>query len=156
MEQILDELKAIKSLLTAMPAVPSISTGFAPATMSGMITPPNNAQNPQTVLPAVPVQPSAQIIPLAGAMGGMGGLSDLGATPTPANTVTDEMITELIQPHIHNPEIKASFQAVLAQMGIPRLHEAKPEHYAELYQKFGAIIAQTAQPEQPLAGTGLI
>lgn len=76
-------------------------------------------------------------------------------TPTPAATVTNDMITALIQPHLNDPAIKAGLQGVLAQMNIPGLPAAREDQYAALYQAFQAVIAAAApQPAAQAGNTG--
>jgi hypothetical protein len=145
MEQILDELKAIRQTLAA----------------AGLRPPLIGQAGPDTVpipVPADPVQqPSAQVIPMV--QPNAGGLMDLGSTlpPTlPEKVVTDADVTDLIQPHLANPALKAAFQGVIKQMGIERLPEAKPEQYAELFQRFTAVIQQSGQAAQPAATLSII
>lgn len=69
-------------------------------------------------------------------------------------TVTNDMLTALIQPHLANPNVKAAMQGVLAQMNIPGLPQAREDQYAELYQRFSAVIQQATaqQPAQQAGG----
>ena len=59
----------------------------------------------------------------------------------PAN-LTDDALMSLIEPYLANATIKTGLQQALAAMGIPRLPEARPDQFAELYQRFQAVIAQ--------------
>jgi hypothetical protein len=64
-------------------------------------------------------------------------------TPSPAPTAvnyTDDQIMALIEPYLNNVPVKQDFQVVLQSMGIPKLIEARPDQYNELYQKFTAVI----------------
>jgi hypothetical protein len=142
MEDILAELKGIKQLLTTLPPAPVRQA--QPGDV--LIQPPAQATMAQanTAMAQAAQAPSAQIIPMVHPGNG---LADFGSTlpPTlPEKVVTDEDITSLIQPHLNDPALKAGFQGVLQQMGIPRLPEAKPEQYAELHARFSAVIAQSA------------
>lgn len=66
--------------------------------------------------------------------------------------VSNEMLTALIQPHLANPAIKAAMQGVLAQMNIPGLPQAREDQYAELYQRFSAVIQQASAQQPAQAG----
>lgn len=66
----------------------------------------------------------------------------LTAQPAVPPNLTDDALMSLIEPYLENMTIKTGLQQVLAQMGIPRLPEAKPEQYEELYRKFTAVIQQ--------------
>jgi hypothetical protein len=156
MEQILDELKSIKQLLTTLPPAP-----VQRATPDTVLIPVPAAQTPA----AAPQQPhSADIIPLAPPnqpqpqIGALGSLMDLGGLPPtlPEKVVTDADITDLIQPHLSNPALKAAFQGVIQQMGIARLPEAKPEQYSELHQRFSQAIEQATAGQQQGAAKSII
>lgn len=71
-------------------------------------------------------------------------------THTPPAQVTEAQVMALIEPHLENQPLKAGLQQVLAAMGIARLPEARPDQYAELYQRFTGVIQQFANP----AGAG--
>jgi hypothetical protein len=50
----------------------------------------------------------------------------------------------LIEPHLANAAVKTALQGVLAQMGIGKLPDARPDQLNELFQRFQSVIAQTA------------
>jgi hypothetical protein len=71
------------------------------------------------------------------------GLTAAAPPPPPANqALSEDMLMALIEPHLDNVTIKTAFQGVLAQMGIPRLPEARADQYAALYSAFSNVIAQ--------------
>lgn len=59
----------------------------------------------------------------------------------PAN-VTGEAITALIQPYVENVAVKEALGAEMRAMGINALPETQPHQYAEMYQRFSAVIAR--------------
>jgi hypothetical protein len=115
MEQVLAELQGIKALLNNMSITQDVSLPANPAMTNGS--------------GAVAVDPFAMGTPTP--------------TPSPAPTTinyTDDQIMALIEPYLNNVPVKQDFQVVLQSMGIPKLIEARPDQYNELYQKFTAVI----------------
>jgi hypothetical protein len=124
LEQILAELQAIRLAVSS-------NAGIQPN--GGM-----PAQQPNVPVHQ-PVQP--QVDPFA------------AAQPVQTQQVTDAMVMALIEPHLANAAVKTALQGVLQQMGIPRLPDARPDQLGDLYNRFQAVIAQTAGAAQP---TGII
>lgn len=92
---------------------------------------------------------------LGGGLGaGLGG--GLSAAQQPTTPVTGEMITALVTQYIDNNAVKEAFKAQMAQMGIQELPNTQPHQYAELYQRFQAVIAQgvAANPGAGAVGGG--
>jgi hypothetical protein len=116
LENILSELQAIRLALATSPAA---SNGHIPAAQ------------PQPVQPVA--QPVAQPDPFA------------AAPQQPVQqAVTEADVMALINPHLANANVKAALQGVLAQLGIARLPDARPDQYAELYNRFNAVIQQAS------------
>lgn len=69
--------------------------------------------------------------------------------------VTDDMIMQLIQPHLANEAVKAQLTAQLQAMGIPNLPAAQPGQYADIYARFKAVLANVT-PMQSGGPTGII
>ena len=115
MEQVLAEVQAINARLDAMKPL-------------GGVMPELQQQ-----------QPVQQATPPADPLTAAGLTAQAPAAPT---DLTDDKLMSLIEPYLANLTIKTGLQQVLANMGIPRLPEAKPEQYAELYQRFQAVIQQ--------------
>jgi hypothetical protein len=94
------------------------------------------AQQPIAQQP-VPTQLPAPVDPFA-------------AAPAAPAQVTEAQVMALIEPHLDNAAVKTALQGVLAQMGIARLPDARPDQYGDLYQRFSAVInqfkTQTAAP----------
>lgn len=98
---------------------------------------------------------AAQAAPAPAAANPFGGF---GATPAPAAAplaaapapapaaapanVTGEAITALIQPYVENVAVKEALGAEMRAMGINALPETQPHQYAEMYQRFSAVIAR--------------
>jgi hypothetical protein len=125
LEQILAELQAIRLAVSSNAAQPN---GHIPATPAQPNVPVHQ-----------PVQP--QVDPFA------------AAQPVQTQQVTDAMVMALIEPHLANAAVKTALQGVLQQMGIPRLPDARPDQLGDLYNRFQAVLAQTAGAAQP---TGII
>lgn len=73
--------------------------------------------------------------------------------------VSADAITNLINPVLDNPQIKAALQAEMQAMGIPELPAAQPHQYGEMYQRFSNVIAafqaqQQAAPQAPMPQGG--
>lgn len=66
------------------------------------------------------------------------------ATPATNGAITEAHVMALIEPHLDNVALKAGLSAVLQQMGIARLPEARPDQYPSLYNAFQGVIAQYA------------
>ena len=100
---------------------------------------------------------AAQAAPAPAAANPFGGF---GATPAPAAAplaaapapapapaaapanVTGEAITALIQPYVENVAVKEALGAEMRAMGINALPETQPHQYAEMYQRFSAVITR--------------
>jgi hypothetical protein len=76
------------------------------------------------------------------------GLAGSNVATNPA--LTEDALMALIEPHLDNATIKTAFQGVLAQMGIPRLPEARPDQYAALYNAFSTVIAQHSSSQRSI------
>lgn len=102
---------------------------------------------PQTA----PVHQPAPAPAPADAFGGM-------TAPAPAAppTVTNEMITALVQPVLANETIRAALQAELAAMGIARLPDTRPDQYGEVYNRFKAVIDRHSAAPAAAPVTGII
>lgn len=91
-----------------------------------------------------------QAAPAPAATGlGIGGGLSLGAAPAPAPApapvpanVSGDQITALIQPYVENVQVKEALGAEMRAMGINALPETQPHQYAEMYQRFSAVIAR--------------
>lgn len=83
--------------------------------------------------------------PVAQAGGAFGGLG--AALGQVAQTVTAEMIQTLITPMVQNDTVKQALTQEMQAMGIQNLPDAKPEQYAELYNRFKNV-------EQRFSGAG--
>lgn len=118
LEQILAELQAIKAILSA--GAPVATQPVVPATQPVVSA-------TQQVSAAAPADP-------------------FGLAAPAATAVTDAMVMGLIEPHLDNAPLKAGLQAVLAQMGIARLPEARPDQLPALYTAFQQVIAQFSSP----------
>jgi len=98
--------------------------------------------------------------PAAAPATGLGALGSFGAAPAaapaqlapaaPAN-VTDQMILDLITPHIGNEQTKAALGNVMRGLGINALPEARPDQYPALYAGFQQVIQQAAATQAPAA-----
>lgn len=66
------------------------------------------------------------------------------AAPVQPVQITEAQVMGLIEPHLENAPLKQALSGVLAQMGIARLPDARPDQYADLYQRFQQVIAQYA------------
>lgn len=113
--------------------------------------------------PSQPVQqPMTQQPAAVDPMAALGGVQQPMTQQPAAQTVTDQMIMDLITPHLNGPNaaaIKPKMQEVLAAMGINGLPAAQPHQYAELYTRFQQVIASFSG--NPAAGaapaaTGII
>lgn len=83
----------------------------------------------------------------------------LGGTPAVQQTVTSDMIQQLIMPLIQNDAAKARLAAEMQAMGIVNLGDAQPHQLPELYQRFQRVAAevnggsiQQAQAQVPSGG----
>lgn len=99
---------------------------------------------------------AAQAAPAPAAANPFGGFgapapaaAPLAAAPAPAPApaaapanVTGEAITALIQPYVENVQVKEALGAEMRAMGINALPETQPHQYAEMYQRFSAVIAR--------------
>lgn len=65
-------------------------------------------------------------------------------TAAKAGKVTQDALTELVQPLVQNDADKAKVKAVLVKFGLKRLGDAKPEQYEALHTEFSAIAGGTA------------
>lgn len=88
----------------------------------------------------------------ADAFGGMAP----AAPAAPAVTVTNEMITALVQPVLANEAIRGALQQELAAMGIARLPDTRPDQYAEVYNRFKAVIDRHSAAPAAAPVTGII
>lgn len=105
------------------------------------------------VQPAV-TAPAAMPAPAAPDAFGMGVAAP---APAPAVQVTNEMITALVQPVLANEAIRGALQQELAAMGIARLPDTRPDQYAEVYNRFKAVIDRhTAAAPAAAPVTGII
>ncbi len=134
LESVLSELQSIKGVLQGIAAQ-------APATTAATTQPVQVAQ-------LQPVQAAAD---------------PLSLTATQPVSVTNAALTEdtlmsLIEPHLDNITIKTGLQGVLAQLGIPRLPEARPDQYQDLFNRFTAVIQQhtTGSLNSAVAGGSII
>lgn len=86
------------------------------------------------------------------------GMGHAAAAPAPAVTVTNEMITALVQPVLANEAIRGALQQELAAMGIARLPDTRPDQYTEVYNRFKAVIDRhtAAAPAAAAPVTGII
>jgi hypothetical protein len=117
LEQVLAELQGIKALLNNMSITQDV---VIPANQAK----PNGSGQPQTVAVSDPFN-----------------MSTPTPTPSPAAvSYTDDQIMALIEPYLNNAPVKQDFQVVLQSMNIPKLIEARPDQYNELYAKFTAVI----------------
>lgn len=80
----------------------------------------------------------------------------LSFAPPVQAAVTSTMITDLIQPHLNNPAIKAAMGNVLTQMNIPGLPAAREDQFPALYAAFQQIIALATAPQPAAAGNSAI
>lgn len=103
------------------------------------------ASPPATVVAAAP---PAAVDPL-----GLGAAAP--AAPVTV-TVTADMITELIQPHLDNEAVKTALGAAMRAQGIDALPNTPPEKYASLYAAFQAIIASGGAAAAAAAGNSII
>ena len=135
LEQKLDQLLALQvaPVHTAQP-----SMGLMPATQP----------------PADPT-PVALTVPASSAPNAVSA-DPLSFAPPVQAAVTSTMITDLIQPHLNNPAIKAAMGNVLTQMNIPGLPAAREDQFPALYQAFQQIIALAAAPQPAAAGNSAI
>lgn len=100
-----------------------------------------------TLSPGVPASTAAQTVAVAAAQPAAIGLGSLGGlTAATAKVVTADMIETLITPHVANEAVKAALQAQMQAMGIGALGDTRPDQYAELYQRFEAVIGGAAAP----------
>jgi hypothetical protein len=62
--------------------------------------------------------------------------------PAPASNVTEQMVTDLIQPHVANEAIRAALGAAMRGLGVNSLPEAQAHQYGTLYEAFKNVLAQ--------------
>jgi hypothetical protein len=86
------------------------------------------------------------------------GMGVAAPAPAPAVQVTNEMITALVQPVLANEAIRGALQQELAAMGIARLPDTRPDQYAEVYNRFKAVIDRhtATAPAAAAPVTGII
>ena len=128
MEEILSELKSIRTDMATL-------SGHAfqlPKNGGDYVAPGSTITQPTQPVAQQPVHDPFAAIP----------------APTPAanGAITEAHVMSLIEPHLDNAPLKAALSGVLAQMGIARLPEARPDQYPALYQAFQGVIAQHAAP----------
>lgn len=113
------------------------------------------AHQPQPSMGLMPSQPEQGVTVTQPVVAQPDPLAFTAAAAQPAvqpQTVTNDMITSLVQPHLNNPTIKAAMQNVLAQMNIPGLSAAREDQYPALYAAFQQIITLSTAQQPANAG----
>jgi hypothetical protein len=133
MEQVLVELQTTNKILSSIAQI-------------GQAGQAANVAQPQ-------VQEIAKTVQMAAAQAQQAAADPLARTVTNGSgQLTEDALMALIEPHLENITIKTGLQGVLQAMGIPRLPEARPDQYQELYNRFTAVIQQ----HSPHGATGSI
>ena len=131
LEQILAELQAIKATLDAQ----TFETAtLQPSALNGG----GQQAGVAAVQAAIPAQVTA-FDPFGPAPASVAAAQPAAVEQPP---LSEQALMALINPYLDNPTIKGGFSAVLTQLGIPRLPEARPDQYQDLYNRFTAVIAQ--------------